>query len=71
VETAGVHDYGLLSLYRSSITEADLMHILDMHLVNLEVVSEVFVHVVKAKKPDEGLVLLGVPIIFMLRMFSM
>ena len=53
METVGVHDYGLLSLYRISITEAGLMHTLDMRLVNLEAVSEVFVRVVKAKKPDD------------------
>ena len=53
METVGVHDYGLLSLYRISITEAGLMHTLDMHLFNLEVVSKVFVHVMKAKKPDD------------------
>jgi len=29
------------------------MHALDMHSVNLEVVSKVFVHVMKAKKPDD------------------
>ena len=53
METVGVHEYGLLSLYRISITEASLMNTLDMHSVNLEAVSKVFVHVMKAKKPDD------------------